>query len=103
MTAVSVSANEEDEPGILDRVDIDIDAFAVNEIDDSTTTDEEPNLIAPNPDADEEPLIIAPGDSMENDDALSGDNGFTTGLIIAIGISGVASLATALIIFKKKN
>jgi hypothetical protein len=114
MTAASVSADENDEPGILDRLDVDPDAFAENMIDDSTSTDDEPNLIAPGPDSDEEPnlispnpnadkepLIIAPGNTMEKEDVLSGENNLTTGLILVIGISGIAGLAIALIIFKK--
>ena len=103
MMVVSVSADEDDEPGILDRVDIDPDTFAENETDDFTTTDDEPNLIAPSPDIGEEPLIIAPGNTMENEDVLSGDNAFTAGLILVIGIMGVVGLAVALIIFKNKN
>ena len=53
--------------------------------------------------ADEEPNLIAPRDILGNKDASSGDNNFTTGLILVIGIAGIASLAAALIIFKKKN
>ena len=100
MTAASVSADDEDEPGVLDRVDIDHDAFAGNETDEPVSTGDEPNLIAPGPDADEEPLIIAPG-PMENEDASSADN--TTGLILVTGITGAAGLAAAVIILKKKN
>ena len=114
MTAASVSADEDVEPGILDRLDVDPDAFTENMTDDSASTydepnliapspdsDEEPNLITPSPNTDEEPLIIAPMDSMENEDALLGDNAFTAGLILVIGISGFVSLAIALVIFKK--
>ena len=101
MTAVSVSADEDDETGVLDRVDVNPDTFAENVTDDSTSTGEEPNLIAPSPDTNEEPLIIAPMDTTENEEALSEDNAFTTGLILVIGISAIAGLAIALIIFKK--
>jgi hypothetical protein len=114
MTAASVNADENDEPGILDRLDVDPDAFAENMTDDSTSTydepnliapspvsDEEPNLITPSPNTYEEPLIIAPMDSMKNEDALLGDNALTAGLILVIGISGFVSLAIALVIFKK--
>lgn len=66
----------------------------------SVSANEEPNLIAPSPNTDQEPNLIAPS---PNKDALSGDNAFTTGLILAIGILGVAGLAGALIFFKKKN
>jgi hypothetical protein len=86
MTAASVSANEE--PNLITP---------------SPDTNEEPNLIAPSSDTNDEPLIIAPGEAMENKDTLSGDNAFTTGLILVIGISGIAGLAAALIIFKKKD
>ena len=64
---------------------------------------EGPNLISPSNGTDEEPLIIAPRDIKENEDVLSGDNPFSTSLILVIGIAGIASLAAALIIFKKKN
>lgn len=114
MTVASVNADENDEPGILDREDIDSDTFVEYETDDYTSTDEEPNLIAPGPDSDEEPnliapssntdeepLIIAPMDSMKNEEALLGDNALTAGLILVIGISGFVSLAIALVIFKK--
>ena len=101
MTAVSVSANEDNEPSVLDRVDIDPDTFAENMTDDSTSTGEEPNLIAPSPNTDEEPLIIAPRDIKQNEDVLSEDNAFITGLLLVIGISGVAGLVIALSIFKK--
>ncbi len=101
MTAASVNADENDEPGILDRLDVDTDTFAENMTDDSTSIDEEPNLIAPSLDSDEEPLIIAPMNSMKNEDVLLGENAFTAGLILVIGISGFVSLAIALVIFKK--
>jgi len=114
MTAASVNADEDDIPVILDRVEIDPDAIAENVTDDYTVTGEEPNLIAPSPntdeepnlispstDTDEEPLIIAPMDIKQNEDVLSGDNAFTAGLILVIGISGIAGLAVALVIFKK--
>jgi len=114
MTAASVNADENDEPGILERLDIDPDAFPENMTDDYTSTDGEPNLIAPSPDSeeepnliapnlesDEEPLIIASRDIKQNEDALIGENAFTAGLILVIGISGFVSLAIALVIFKK--
>ena len=101
ITAASVSADEDDEPGILDRDDINLDTFDENETNDSDSIDDELNLIAPSPDNDLEPLIIAPMDTTENEEALSEDNAFTTGLILVVGISAVAGLAIALIIFKK--
>jgi len=103
MTAASVSANEDDEPKILDRVDKDINEFDENEIIDTTSIDETPNLISPSPDIEGEPLIISPGDLIENEDSSSQENAFTTGLIIAIGVLGFASLSVVLIIFKKKD
>jgi hypothetical protein len=86
MTAASVSADAE--PNLI----------APN-----PNTTEDPNLIAPSPDTNEEPNLIAPRDILGNKDASSGDNNFTTGLILVIGIAGIAGLAAALIIFKKKN
>lgn len=100
MTAASVSANEDDEPGILDRVDTDPKEFNENETYDSTSI-EEPNLISPGPDTDQGLLIITPGKEIENADISSGDNNYTTDLILVIGISGFAGLVAALIIFKK--
>ena len=114
MTAASVNADEADEPSILDRVDIDPAVIDENVADDYTITGEEPNLIAPNPDTDvepnlispssetdEEPLVIAPRDIKQSEDTLIGDNAFTAGLILTIGISGIVGLAVALVIFKK--
>jgi hypothetical protein len=86
MTAASVSADEE--PILI----------APN-----PNTTEDPNLIAPSPDTNEEPNLIAPRDILGNKDASSGDNNFTTGLFLVIGIAGIASLAAGLVIFKKKN
>ena len=103
MTAASVNADEDGVPSILDRIDIDPNTIAENETDDSISTGEEPNLISPSPNIDEESLIIAPRDIKQNENALSGDNTFTTGLILIIGISGIAGLAAALIILKNKN
>ena len=101
MTAASVSANEDDEPGILDRVDTDPEESNENEIYDSPSIADEPNLISPGTDTDLGPLIIAPGEGIENADISSGDNNFTADLILVIGISGFAGLVAALIIFKK--
>ena len=103
MTAASVSANEDDEPKILDRADKDINEFNENEIIDTTSIGETPNLISPSPDIEGEPLIISPGDLIENEGSSSQENTFTTGLIIAIGVLGFASLSVVLIIFKKKD
>ena len=86
MTAASVNADED--PNLI----------APN-----PNTDQEPNLIAPSPNTDEEPLVIAPRDIKQSEDTLSGDNAFTTNLILVLGISGVVGLAAVLIIFKKKN
>ena len=101
MTEASVSANEDDEPGILDRVDTDPEESNENEIYDSPSIADEPNLISPKTDTDLGPLIIAPGEGIENADISSGDNNFTADLILVIGISGFAGLVAALIIFKK--
>ena len=114
MTAASVNADENEVPVVLDRVDVDSDVIAENVSDDSIITGAEPNLIAPNPNGDEEPnlispssdedlgpLIIAPMDTMENEDVLSGDNAYTAGLILVIGISGIVGLVAGLVIFKK--
>ena len=98
MTAASVSANEENEPGALGRENANPD---VSIGDETSSTDEEPNLIAPGPDADEEPLIIAPMDSIENKDASSEGN--STAIIFVAGIVGAVVLITALIILKKKT
>ena len=103
MTATSVSANEDDEPSILDRMDKEINEFDENEIIDTTSAGETPNLISPSSDTDGEPLIISPGDVIGNEDSSSRDNAFTTGLIIATGILGFASLSVVLITLKKKD
>jgi len=99
MTAASVSANE-DEPGVLDRAESDYDEFVDNQIDDSISSDEEPNLISPSPDDNFGPLIIAPMDEKGSQDGLSEDNNipivFVAGIVVFVG------LATALIIIKKK-
>jgi hypothetical protein len=102
-TAASVSANEDDEPKILDRADIEINEFDENGIIDTTSIGETPNLISPSPETDGEPLVISPGGVIENEDSSSQDNAFTTGIVIAIGVLGFASLSVVLIILKKKD
>ena len=114
MTAASVNADENDEPGILDRTYVASDIVVENVSDDSAITGAEPNLIAPSPNTDEEislispssdedlgPLIIAPINTMENEDESSADNTYTAGLILVIGISGIVGLVAGVIIFKK--
>ncbi len=103
MAATSVSATEEDEPGVLDRVDITTDTAPDDNMDDTTSNEDEPNLISPNTDADGEPLIIAPAGNSEYEDTVPEDNSFTTGLLLVMGLSGLVSLGVALIIFKNKN
>ena len=99
MTAASVCANE-DEPGILDRAESNSDELVENQIDDSSSSDEEPNLISPGPNDDLGPLIIAPMDETGSQDELSEDNNIT--IVFVAGIVGFVALATALIIIKKK-
>jgi hypothetical protein len=99
MAAASVSADE-DEPGILDRTESNSDELVENQIDDSSSSDEEPNLISPSPNDDLGPLIIAPMDETGSQDELSEDNNIT--IVFVAGIVGFVALATALIIIKKK-
>jgi len=102
MTAVSVSASDEDEPGVLERDEFDLDDYDWNQTDDSNSTGDEPNLISPSPDEDLGSLIAAPESELENEEESSGDNGLNTVLIFAVGITGVVGVA-GLIIYKKKN
>lgn len=99
MTAASVCANE-DEPSVLDRTESGSDEFVDNPTDDSSSSDEEPNLISPSPNDDLEPLIIAQMDETSSQDELSKDNNNT--IVFVAGIVGFVGLATALIIIKKK-
>ena len=99
MPAASVCANE-DEPGILDRVEFDSDELVDNQTDDSSSSDEEPNLISPSPNDDLGPLIIAPMDETGSQDELTEDNNIT--IVFVAGIVGFVGLATALIVIKKK-
>jgi hypothetical protein len=99
MAASSVSANEE--PNLI--APSPDTSQEPNLIAPSPNTGQESNLIAPSPDTNEQPLIIAPRDVKENKDALSGDNAFSAGIILVIGTAGIAGLAAALIIFKKRN
>ena len=98
MTAASVCANE-DEPSILDRSESNSDELVDNQTDDSSSSDEEPNLISPSPNDDLGPLIIAPMDETGSQDELSEDNNIT--IVFVAGIVGFVALATALIIIKK--
>ncbi|PNX46224.1 MAG: hypothetical protein BV457_08070 [Thermoplasmata archaeon M9B1D] len=99
MTAASVCADE-DEPGILDRAESGSDELVDNPTDDSSPSDEEPNLISPSPNDDLGPLIIAPMDETSSQDESSEDNNIT--IVFVAGIVGFVTLATALIIIKKK-
>ena len=99
MTAASVCANE-DEPSILDRAESNYDELVENQTDDSSSSDEEPNLISPSPNDDLGPLIIAPMDETGSQDELSEDNNIT--IVFVAGIIGFVALATGLIIIKKK-
>ena len=107
MMAASVSADEENEPVLLGRENADPDNFVADE---TSSTDDEPNLIAPAPDEepnliapapDEEPALIAPMDAIENQDASTEGN--STAIIFVAGIVGAVVLITALIIIKKKT
>jgi len=98
MMAASVSADEE-EPGVLDRTEEDSNAINEDDMVD-TSTEDEPNLIAPSPETGEGSLI-AQIDTTENKDTSSKSG--TTNVIIVIGIAGAVGLATALIIIKNKN
>lgn len=97
MTAATVSANE-DEPGALDRTHS--DEFDENHKDNSISSDEEPNLISPNPEDNLGPLIIAPMEETGSQDELSEDN--TVPIVFVAGIVGFVGLATALIVIKKR-
>jgi hypothetical protein len=99
MTAASVCANE-DEPGILDRAESNSDELVNDQTNDSSSSDEESNLISPNPNDDLGPLIIAPMDDTGSQGELSEDNDIT--IVFVAGIVGFVALATALIIIKKK-
>jgi hypothetical protein len=99
MTAASVCANE-DEPGVLDRAESNPDEFVDNQTDNSSSSNEESDLISPSPDDDLGPLIIAPMGETGSQDELSEDNNIT--IVFVAGIVGFVGLATALIAIKKK-
>lgn len=100
MTAASVSANEEDEPYLIEREKIDPDELVGDETGEIGSTEEEPNLISPSPENDEDPLIIASMDTIGIKDRSYVDN--TTPAVFVAGIVGFVGLATTLIIIKKK-
>ena len=101
MTAVSVSADGDDEPGLIDRDDftgIDDDSGYIY-----TTSIDEPYLISPNPDGDVdfENLILSPDDDIgEEKDTLEI---FNSNFFIVLGLSGFAGLVFGLVIFSKKE
>lgn len=101
MTAVSVSADGNDEPGLIDRDDfigVDDDSGYI----DSASVDE-PYLISPNNegDVDFENLILSPDDDIGKENNSS--DIFTSNFLIVLGLSGFAGLAFGLIIFRKKE
>lgn len=100
MMAASVSADEE--LRVLDRQEIDTVTVLLEDVDDSPSIEDEPNLISPGPGDDGESLIIAPAGNSEYEDTSPEENRFTTGLLITIGIAGLVGLGAALIIFRNK-
>ena len=100
MTAASVSADPDDEPGVMDREAIEYDDSGDGY--DITTSGDEPNLISPNPDdGDLGPLLLAPGDNLENKEDSS--KIFTFNFLLVVGLSVFARLSLGLIIFGRNK
>ena len=102
MTAASVSADPDDEPGVIDRETTILYDDSSDNGYDITASGDEPNLISPNPDdGDLGPLILAPEDNLDNKDDSS--EIFTSNFFIVVGLSGFAGLALGLVIFGRNK
>lgn len=101
ITAASVNAGSDDEPGVLDRESILYDDSS-DSVNGDMISDEVPNLISPGPDNDDlEDWVIAPAGSQEKQEQSS--NVFTSDFMLVLVISGVVGLVLGLMIFKRKE